>query len=95
MDFGKADAKDREISNLQIEVVELRAQLHERPLYCSQVAPQLSGCVHLGRAEMVCTRSQLESGRCEGVHWQEANEQLCPTAGAGWARNEIKFAPTM
>lgn len=81
----RLEAQSREISNLRIEVVELRARLHERASDCSHAVPNVGRCVHIGRADMVCTKSPLEGGRCEGVYWGDANEWLCPTAGADWA----------
>lgn len=61
--LDRLEAQSREMSNLRIEVVELRAQLHERACDCSQGVPRLGKCVDVGRADMVCTRSPLEGGR--------------------------------
>lgn len=81
----RLDAQCREMSNLRIEVVELQARLHERASDCSQAVRNVGRCVHLGRADMVCIKSPLEGGRCEGVYLRDASDWLCPMTGADWA----------
>lgn len=68
------------LRRLQIDELEVRVELHERVSFragfLNWVGASTSG---------EQSKPPLRGGRCEGVYWRDANEWLCPTAGADWA----------
>jgi hypothetical protein len=83
----RLDAKCFEVSKIQIEVNNPRAELRERPYY-SEIYPQPGRYVAIEEADVVYT---TPGGG--GVYWREATKESCPEAGAGcvWGKTVPTF----